>query len=475
MKRHLLLAVLCVVLVASGCSASKDGAATSEDGGAKSSTTAPGGATVTKFGDLDSPCGQKLDNGKAATVKASEAGTGTDKLYLAVANERTSTIRPGLLQEMWDTSAAFVKWCNDQGGIGGLPLEVVDADAKVLQVEAAMATACSKSFAMVGGGWVQDQLAFSGKEGSDFHKCRMIAVPGFAVSTEFSEGNGQIQALPHPAYVQSDNWIQQLVKLYPAQMKKTTVVWGNLPSMKTNKDQLYAVGKSVDGFGAVPEVQYDAVGQPDWSLVAQQVKDTGATALEFVGEPQNFSKLSQSLKAQGYTGVMFADANQYDNVLIDTTGPEAVEGVISRQAFHMFEEAEQWPATQQYLDLMKNDGPPNAKIAALGLQSMSSWLFFTTAAKACAEASGGEISRDCVLEQAHKVTSWTAGGLHAETDPSSAKPPACAMLVEVKKGKWARLDPKAKNSKATEGFFCGNLVTVEGDFGTGNVDPTRTQ
>jgi len=474
MKRHLLQAVLCVVLVASGCSASKDGASSAEEDGAKSSTTAaPAGATVTKFGDLDSPCGQKLDNGKTATVRATEAGTGTDKLYLAVANERSSTIRPGLLQEMWDTSLAFVKWCNDQGGIGGLQLEAVDADGKVLQVESAMATACSKSFALVGGGWAQDQLVFSGKEGSDFHKCKMIAVPGFAVSTEFSEGNGLIQAVPNPSYTKPSNWIEQLVALYPEKMKKTTVVWGNLPSLKANKDQIYAVGKTIDGFGAVPEVQYDAIGQPDWSLVAQQLKDTGATAASFVGEPQNFAKLSQALKAQGYTGVLFADANQYDNVLIDTAGPEAVEGVAVRQGFHMFEEADQWPATKQYLDMMKNDGPPEAKISALGMQSMAAWLLFSTAAKACAETSGGEISRDCVLDEAYKITSWTSGGLHAETDPASRLPQECAMLVQVKKGKWVRLDPK--DSSAKDGFHCSKVVKVEGDFGTGNVDPTRTR
>ena len=472
MKRQLVLAMLCVSLVAAGCGA-KNGGSSSEET-SKATTTAGGATTVGKFGTLDSPCGKTLANGKKATVKASEAGTGTDKLYLGVANERSSTIRPGLLQEMWDPSVAFTKWCNDQGGIGGLPLEAVDADGKVLEVESAMATVCSKTFALVGGGWVQDQLVYSGKEGSDFNKCKMIAVPGFAVSTEFAEGNGHISALPNPSYTKPSAWINQLVKLYPDEMKKTTVVWGNLPSLKANKDQMYAVGKTVAGFGAAPEVQYDGIGQPDWSLVAQQVKDTGATAVGFVGEPQNFSKLLQALKAQGFKGVAFADANQYDQVLIDTSGPDAVEGAIARNAFHPYEEADKWPAIQQYLDMMKKDGPPNAKIAMLGLQSMSAWLLFSTAAKACAESSGGEISRDCLMDAAFKITSWNGGGLHAEANPASGKPPACGLLMQVQKGKWARLDPKLTDAAAKDGFVCYDPVTVTGDFGKGVVDPTRT-
>jgi hypothetical protein len=480
MKRHISLPAGCIALVAAmalvagGCGAKSDSSTSSTEDGAKVTTTAAGASTVAKFGTLDSPCGKSLANGKKATVKASEAGTGTDKLYLSVANERSSTIRPGLLQEMWDTSVAFTKWCNDQGGIGGLPLEAVDADAKVLQVESAMATVCSKTFALVGGGWVQDQLVFSGKEGSDFHKCKMIAVPGFAVSAEFGEGNGSIQPLPHPAYLQNTNWIEQLVRLYPDKMKKSTVVWGNLPSMKANKDEVVATGKAVPGYGSVPDIQYDAVGQPDWSLVAQQVKDSGATSLAFVGEPQNLSSLSAALRAQSWDGVVFADANQYDQVLIDTSGPEAVEGVAARIAVHPIEEADKWPAVTQYLDIMKKDGPPNAKIADLGMQSMSAWLLFSTAAKACAESSGGEISRDCVLNEAFKISSWTGGGLHAETDPAGGKPNSCAMLMSVQKGKWARLDPKIDDAKAKDGFYCGKTVTVTGDFGKGNIDPTRT-
>ena len=56
-----------------------------------------------------------------------------------------------------------------------------------------MTTACTSVFAMLGGGMVQDQLQFSGKEGSDFHECAMIDIPGFANSPEKSDSNGQVQ------------------------------------------------------------------------------------------------------------------------------------------------------------------------------------------------------------------------------------------------------------------------------------------
>ena len=61
-------------------------------------------------------------------------------------------------------------------------------------------------------------------------------------------------------------------------LKKTAVVWGNLDSLRVNQEQIYAVGKSVPGFGALAPISYDAIGTVDWNLVAQQVISSGATA-----------------------------------------------------------------------------------------------------------------------------------------------------------------------------------------------------
>ena len=97
---------------------------------------------------------------------------GADKLYIGVANDRGSRDPARSQQGDVRRSVAFAKWCNDQGGIGGLPIEPVDIDGKLLEVEAAMTTACTEIFAMVGGGCAQDDLVFTGKDGSDFHKCR---------------------------------------------------------------------------------------------------------------------------------------------------------------------------------------------------------------------------------------------------------------------------------------------------------------
>ena len=291
-------------LLASACGAK--GADEAADNDKATQTTAAGstettaaGDSASKFGSIASPCG-KADS--VAKVKADEAGTGTDKLYIGVGNDRDS-IRPGLLKELWDGTNAFVKWCNEQGGINGLQLEAVDLDGKVLEVEAAMAKACTDVFAIVGGGWAQDNFIFSGKDGADFHKCKMISFPGFAVSTDFAEGSDQVQPLPNPAYDKPASAMVALAKLYPDEVKKFGVVYGTLPSIIQNKDQIIGVAKQTKGFDQFDEIGYDIINQ-DWAVIAQQVLDKGLKAVSFVGEPPNMSKFSQALRDQGFGGLI---------------------------------------------------------------------------------------------------------------------------------------------------------------------------
>ena len=224
MTRTWTVSVIACALLAGACAAK--GSDTSGDGGSATTTTAKAAtASSSKFGTMKSPCGKDVD-GKKITLQADEAGKGTDKLYIGVANDRTAEARPGLLKEMYDSTVAFTNWCNQHGGIGGLQVVPVDLDGQLFKVESAMTTACSDTFAMVGGGWAQDNLAFTGKDGSDFHKCKMIAFPGFAVSTDFADANGVIQPIPGEGYRKPITPSEDLQKMYPEEVKKTTAVYG---------------------------------------------------------------------------------------------------------------------------------------------------------------------------------------------------------------------------------------------------------
>ena len=141
-RSTLLLALVTLLLIAASCGAK--GSSMGEGGGNSNSNSngdgqsadgggsnGGGGASAedANFGSLEAPCGP--GEGK---IEPSEAGKGTDKLYIGVASDKGADVRPGLNRELWDASNAYVDWCNEQGGIAGLQIETVDQDGKLSQV-----------------------------------------------------------------------------------------------------------------------------------------------------------------------------------------------------------------------------------------------------------------------------------------------------------------------------------------------------
>ena len=447
MKRLLTVFVATAALLAGACGASGDDSAEPDE---TTTTEADVGGEESGFPDIDGPlCGEG-----DFTVQADEAGRGTDALYLGVTNDRSSDIRPGLNKMMYDTAVAFAGWCNEQGGIGGLPIEVVDLDAALFNVESVMTTACTDVFALVGGGLAQDQLQFSGKEGSDILKCGLIDIPGFAVSAEKADSEGQVQPIPNPGNSVNNTWFRDFEVVDPENAEAWTVLWGELPALELVKTKYQAAVADVGGMEDVGEQSYPAAGAADWTPLVQRMVGDGATTFSWVGEVELLTSFLKSAREQKWEGTPLLETNMYDPKL--SASPDA-EGAILRMGLHTLEEADEWPAIQQYLDML--DGyVEDGDIGALGIQAMSAWLLFTVAANACGEKNDGVLDRACILEEAAAVDDWTGGGLHSPQDPAPAGEAVaspCGMLIVVKDGTFERLYPElgGENDDA-DGFHC---------------------
>ena len=150
--------------------------------------------------------------------------------------------------------------------------------------------------------------------------------------------------------------------------KKVAIAYAELPALEVVKEKYKAAAKDV-GLDVVAELPYSAVGMTDWTPLAQSIINSGAGTLMWVGEAGNVTSAMAKLKEQGWKGHALLETNMYDPLLF-SQGNEAVEGSVVRQTVHPIEEADQWPATRQYLDMLKKY-VPDAKVAPLGIQSMS--------------------------------------------------------------------------------------------------------
>jgi ABC-type branched-subunit amino acid transport system substrate-binding protein len=424
-------------------------------------TTAPSGAT---FGTMASPCGP----GEATIAEGQNGDDGV--LRLATANDHDNQFSPGLTQEMLDSAQAFAEWCNEQGGIQGLQIEVIDMDGHITEAAQAMELACDEAFAMVGGGLVLDDQTFP-----RFHECGMIDFAGYTVTTAKAVSNGMVQPIPNPPNTKPSQWLQWGAETYPEAVKNTALIYQNLATTQIVKDQNKATMEEL-GWTVTAEIPYE-LGEANWAPFAQQMKDENITAMSFTGSPEEIVGLLNAMDEVGYRPeLILQEVNFYDQNLLRSAGASA-EGIFVRTSYAPFEEPDTFPAIASYLEMMETH-KPDGKIGGLGIQATSSYLMFATAANECLAANGGVLERECVLAAGEEITSWDGAGLHAETNPAENLPPECGIILEVVDGQWTREYPELGSpDDNADGFNCreNGRTEIEGNFGDYElgIDPNR--
>ena len=425
--------------------------------------------TIT-FGDLESPCGPAPD-GLTPSVAAAESGGSTDVLRLATASDKGNVAVPGLNGEMYDAAVAFSGWCNEQGGIAGLPVEIIDADAKLFEVPAQMENICANAFAMVGGGF-----AFDDQEFPRFHECNMIDFAGFVVSTGKSMSDNMVSPMPNPSNEKDGGWFKWAVATHPDAMQHFATVYSDILTSQIVEQQYVEIADKLGGVDVVQRISYNSLGEVSWVPIAQQLKSSGVRALSFIGVPEVLPPLTKAMEEINYQPeLIMVDAGFYADVLLNRGG-SSVDGVVIRTGYALFEEADRVKAVRDYLDMMAKYRP-DGKVAGLGMQSMSALMLFATVAKQCV-VDNGELTRACVMENVGKVTEWTGGGLHGPSSPGTNTPSPCYLMIQVKDGKFTRLYPPLEPTDADralipstditpEGWACdpSTLVRLDGDYG----------
>jgi ABC-type branched-subunit amino acid transport system substrate-binding protein len=460
-RRRLAVVLVAVLAVtAAACTRDGDDVAT----GDQSTTSAPGdtqpsgsggdeGPGPGDFGDLEAICGPAPDgeeNGESAQ------GVTADSIKVGTISDPGFVGRPGLNQEMFDAADVFVEWCNEAGGINGRQIELAKRDAKLTEYKQRITEACAEDFAIVGGGGVFDD---TGQE--ERLNCLLPMIPGFVVTSQARGADLMVQPLPNALDSTSVAAMVYATEKFPESVDKVGYITGNVPATVTVDKQLQEAGEQL-GLTAVHEAQYNSAGEASWAPFAQALQSKGVKGVVWTGEPENLSKLMQAMADIDYSpDWVVTAANHYDQKLVDLGG-DAIKNVYMQSAFAPFFQADENPATQQYVDLFGQYLPDGKSDALLALQSWSAWLLFAQSAKAC----GAELTRSCLYDEASNVDSWTGGGLHAETNPKSKKAPECTTLLEATSEGFE----VPADFELTDGLFGCNpdyVAVLEGDYGKG--------
>lgn len=448
--------VLVTVSLLSGACTRSDGEV--ETGGSPTTASRGGGSDPAGGGDLEAGDFGELKEvcGDGDASGATAQGVTDDAIRVATFSDPGFVGRPGLNQELFDATKVFTEWCNAAGGINGRKIEVDERDAKLTEFKQRVTESCQDDFMMVGGGAVFDET------GQDERlKCLLPDIPAYQVSARARGADLAIAPLPSALDETPVAPFQYLDEKFPDSVEKVGFLTGNVPATVLVDKQNQEAVKSLD-WKITYQAQYNAAGESSWTPFAQALQSKGVKGLVYTGEPENMAKLLQAIADIDYElDWAVVGANHLDAKFVEVGGA-AVHDVYMYSAVVPFFQADENPATQQYGDLFEQYLPDGKGDALLGINSFSAWLLFATAVKSC----GSEVTRSCVFEAAAETTSWTGGGLHAETDPSSGQGSRCGIVVEATPDGFEVPD----DFELTDGLFrCADdsVLGLKGDYGEG--------
>ena len=461
-RRSAIAVLLVLALAAASCSRGGDENETGggSDGDGSSDTTEAsgdggGGSRLAngEFGDLGTVC-QDGDGGTAT-----ETGMTASEIRIGTLTDKGAEVRAGLNKEMYDTAVAFADWCNENGGINGRQIVVDDLDAKLTEYAQRITEACQDDFFLVGGGAVFDNQDFDSAGNSARVECGLPNISGYLINPVARVADLLAQPVPNPVYSYQVHNYRRVRELYP-DATKFGVLWVDIAGVSTAHDQV-TEAVTAEGFDVVYDQTYAAIGETGWRTFVQNMRDEGVQVVELIGEPENEAQLVSAMATEGWTPeVVTMQPNMIDAKFEDEASAVAPEVAYARSAFPTFDMTDV-PAMADYLELMETYNPEGKYPAGLGAQALSGWLLFAKSAVEC----GADISRACVLEKARATTGWTAGGLHAPTNPTGEQPPACSIIVRFTSDGWV-YDEEATDPD--EGIFnCSedNLLELQNDYG----------
>jgi hypothetical protein len=251
---------------------------------------------------------------------------------------------------------------------------------------------------------------------------------------------------------------------FPDGKEKYGIMASAIDSVLLVEQQSTEVAES-KGFKVAYQYDYQSINETGWANFVREMKDRDIKILEFIGQPQNLVELTNEMNvAKWHPDVILLSANFYDDLYRQAATTDS--NLYIQSAFYPLEMADQNKATQDYLDLMDQYNP-DGKVALLGMQGLSSWLLFATAASEC----GSELTADCLLEKAGAQEEWTGGGLHARQTPGNDVPSPCFLLLGLDKdGFFYNEDATQPN----EGIFnCDedNVFEMTGDYSKYGAPP----
>ncbi len=397
------------------------------------------------FGTIPSPCGPGDASG------TTDIGV-TDSTITVTGYSDSGGQVAGLNRGIDQSSAAFVEWCNDQGGINGRKIELVFRNTNYFDYATQVTAACEDSLALVGG------LATFDDTGAQLQvDCGLPNVPAAAVSSVQSGADLTYQPLPVPPNQLMVGAAVYAKEHHPDVIDRAGIIHTSVAPVDfvtaRVRQALTSIGYTFVYDGA------SAIGETNWPSFVIDMKERGVQLLLMESSWEEAIGLQAAMQQQDFTALTQLETNFYQDQYPPSAGGNA-EGAQVQLTTWPFDEADDNPAMASYLAALAKVAPGSPP-EQLGVQSWSAWLLWATAVQSL----GSDVTRTGLADALADIHSWDGGGLHGVSDPGASVPAPCFILMEVRGDGFERVFPDrehdARTYEAGNGFACDEDYVVD--------------
>lgn len=359
--------------------------------------------------------------GGASSVR----GVSTNTIHIAVPNDASNTVVPGLEKEFVQFANAFADWCNASGGINGRHIVIDNRDAALFNAAQVTNESCQSDFMMVGGGMALDQPSVPVREG-----CGLGQISGYTVSDAAAAASLQVNPSGLNNKSVTAGWFAALTKKYPQAVKNAAMGAENTASiLEPERKYEYAaqsMGWNVKNFQIAP------VSETVWAPYVQQWATAGYQAI-WPSDSGNMAPWFQSMSTDNYNpafvilGVQF-----YEKSTIQAMSGLHLPPIYVETGWWPLEMASQNPSTEQLLQVMHKYAKGDT-VDFDDEEAAEAWLLWAKSASAC----GANLTQSCVLNNAASEKNWSAGGIQAPVaklalSNQNPQPSPCFALLQAK-------------------------------------------
>lgn len=405
-----------------------DGGTTGDAG----ASTATGGSTSggTTTGGTAGPTAETCKPGSATS-------TGVTPTEIKVGNVSQLTgLVPGFGQTAVNGVKAYFNMVNNQGGVCGRKLSLVQADDRFQAATNRSETEklAGQVIALVGGTSVVDDGAAPVID--------QRGLPDIALATTPVRAGAKNNFSPNPIDPTpgTGNGTEEILRyLKDTFGVASAAIFYQDAAVAANQRPKYEVDFAAAGIPVVATYAV-AVTATNFRSQAADIKQRGIDLVITIAELNAIANLAKAFQDVGYfPKVPFYGAQVYGKKYVQLAGA-AAENTISALAFATPEQTEK-PGIQAFNTWYARTNPG----ADVDFFALVAWTAAEMFVKALRQA-GPDPTQAKVLEQLRTFTSYSSD-MVAEINPAGKKPAPCFNVMQVKGGKWTKVYP-------AQGFAC---------------------